>query len=335
MNSFERVFSVMEGKKPDRLPNMNILMQFAAREISVKYREYSTDYRNIVHGNLACAEKYGLDCVTVMQGPMSEAHDLGAKVIFPEDDVPYSPEPLIRAHADVKTLSTVGVPSGGKMENIVRAVESYVSQVKGELPIIGWVEGCFAEAADLMGVTEFLTTLADPDEESFIRDLLDIILEQEIIFARAQIAAGADIIGVGDAIASVAGPVFYRKLAREYEAKLLAAIQSAGAKTKLHICGNIHPFLADIPVEYCDIVDADWMVPLSDAVRILDGRCVLCGNYDPVTVLLSGTSADVDAAVRECAAVVGLKHFTAAGCEVPRHTPPENLMQIKLTAESL
>jgi len=335
MNSYQRVMSVIEGERPDKLPNLNILMQFAAREIGVKYREYATDYRNIVRGNIACAEKYGIDCVTVMQGPMSEAHDLGAKVVFPEDGVPYSPEPLIRSHADVKALSPVGIPAGGKMENIVRGVESYAAQVKGELAIIGWVEGCFAEAADLLGVTEFLTSLVDPDEEGFIRDLLDLILEQEITFAKAQIAVGADIIGVGDAIASVAGPVCYRKLAREYEEKLLSAIQAAGAKTKLHICGNIAPFLADIPVDCCDIVDVDWMVPLDEAVRLFGGRCVVSGNYDPVSVLLSGSKADVDAAVRKCAAIAGLKHCTAAGCEVPRHTPPENLLQVKLTVDAL
>jgi uroporphyrinogen decarboxylase len=335
MNSYQRVISVIEGTTPDKLPNLNIIMQFAAREIGVSYREYSTDYRNIVRGNLACAEKYGIDCVTVMQGPMSEAHDLGAKVIFPEDGVPYSPEPLIRSHADVKALSPVGIPEGGTMENIVRAVERYASQVKGELSIIGWVEGCFAEAADLTGVTEFLTLLADADEEGFIRDLLDLVLDQAVIFAKAQIAAGADIIGIGDAIASVAGPVCYRKLAREYEEKLLSAIRAAGAKTKLHICGNIAPFLADIPAEYCDIVDVDWMVPLAETAHVFGGRCAISGNYNPVSVLLYGSTADVDAAVRECASIAGLKHFTAAGCEVPRHTPSENLMQVKHTVDSL
>ena len=136
---------------------------------------------------------------------------------------------------------------------------------------------------------------------------------------------------MGDAIASVAGPAFYKKLASGYEARLLSGIKRMGAKTKLHICGNIQPLLSDIPVEYCDIVDVDWMVSLEDAVRIFDGRCAVSGNYDPVTVLLSGSTSDIDAAVRRCADVAGVRHLTSAGCEVPRHTPIENLMQVHKT----
>ena len=327
--------AVINGDKPDRIPNTNILMQFAAREIGVKYGEFSLDYKKLVQGNLVCAEKYGIDCVTVMQGPMSEANDLGAEVIFPEDGVSYSPTPLISNEQDFLKLKIVEPFEGGRMENIANAARLYKDQVKGELAIIGWVEGCFAEAADLMGVSEFLVRLADPDERPFITDVLDFILEQEIVFARAQIEAGVDIIGIGDAIASVAGPKMYEELAVRYERRLLSAIRDMGAKTKLHICGNIHPFLNHIPVALCDIVDVDWMIPIEDAARVFNGGCVISGNYDPVSVLLYGTTKDVDESVRKCASVCGLKHFTAAGCEVPRMTPPENLLQVSKTISSI
>lgn len=335
MNGYERIMAVIDGKRPDRIPNTNILMQFAAREIGVKYGEYALDYRRIVQGNLACAEKYGIDCVTVMQGPMSEACDLGAEVIFPEDAVSYSPKPFITSRLDVQKLKLVEPFAGGRMDNIVNAVRLYKDQIQGELAIIGWVEGCFAQAADLMGVSKFLLSLADPDERAFVTDVLDFILEQEILFARVQIEAGADIIGVGDAIASVAGPKLYAELGADYERRLLSAIKEMGAKTKLHICGDTHLLLNQIPKEHCDIVDVDWMVPIKDAVLAFNGECVISGNYDPVSVLLFGTQTDIDHAVRECANTCGIKHFSAAGCEVPRMTPPENLMQVKETLDGM
>lgn len=335
MNSYERIMTVINGEKPDRIPNTNILMQFAAREIGVKYRDYALNYRELVRGNLACAEKYGIDCVTVMHGPMSEAHDLGAEVVFPEDDVPYSPTPLITEQKNLLKLKVVEPFDGGTMGNIVNAIRLYNEQVKYEIAIIGWVEGCFAQAANLMGVTEFLVCLADYDKRTFVTDLLDFILEQEIVYARAQIEAGADIIGVGDAIASVAGPKMYKELARGYQCRLLSAIRNMGAKTKLHICGDIHPFLHQIPVELCDIVDVDWMVPIEDAARIFNGQCVISGNYDPVSVMMYGTLEEISTAVRGCAQACGLKHFTAAGCEVPRMTPSENLLQVKTALSSI
>ena len=197
------------------------------------------------------------------------------------------------------------------------------------MPVIGWVEGCLAEAADLRGVNELLTDLVD--DEDFVRDLMDLCLEQAIIFAKAQIAAGADIIGVGDAIASVAGPAYYRKFALPYEIKLLSAIRSMGAKTKLHICGNTTPFLEYLPVEYCDIIDLDWMVPLDRAAEIVQGRCALGGNYDPVAVLLQGTPEDVRAAVTACSRMGAQRYISAAGCEVPKATPEENFLAVANT----
>lgn len=326
---------MLDGKTPDRIPNTNILMQFSAREIGVKYREYSLDNKNLVEANLVCAEKYGIDVVTVMQSPMSEARDLGTKVFYPEDDVCYAEVPLIKDKSDLLKLKVVQPAPGGMMGNAVDSVMKYAAQVKNKVAIIGWVEGCFAQAADLIGVTDFLMNLADPDERDFVTDLLDFILEQEIVYAKAQVDAGADIIGVGDAIASVAGPTMYKELAQGYERKLLSAIRDMGVKTKLHICGSTTPFLELIPYDLVDIFDVDWMVPIDRAVELSAGRSVISGNYDPVGVLLDGTLADVDAAVRACAKICGTRHFTSAGCEVPKFTKPENLLQVYKTVLEL
>ncbi|MEF9990225.1 MAG: uroporphyrinogen decarboxylase family protein [Christensenellaceae bacterium] len=329
MNSRERIFARINGEKSDRIPNLNILMQFAAREIGVTYSQYTQDYKLLAKGNIVCAQKYGIDCVTTMSDPMREAGDRGTEVVFPPDDVPYPKVDLIQDPQDLLKLKVIQPCDSKRMGDSVRTIEQYKKEVGGELAIIGWVEGCFAEAADLRGVNHFLLDLCD--DGSFTKDLLDLCLEQAIVYARAQIEAGADIIGVGDAIASVAGPHMYRDLALGYEIKILKAIKDMGAKTKLHICGNITPFLADIPSEYVDILDVDWMVPLDEAIRLHGDKICISGNYDPVSVLLQGSTADIDKAVRDCAAIGTQKYVSSAGCETPKFTPQENLMQVHKT----
>jgi len=37
-----------------------------------------------------------------------------------------------------------------------------------------------------------------------------------------------------------------------------------------------------------DIIDLDWMVDIRKAVDIFDDRVALCGNFDPVAVMLQG-----------------------------------------------
>ena len=333
MTSKERLFSVLAGKQPDRIPNLNIIMQYAAREIGVPYSLYCRQHEKLVEGNIVCAERYGLDCVTTMSDPMKEASAFGAEVIFPEDGVPYGKKKLLADESTLLRLKVTQVCDSERMSQSVLAIERYKRLLGDDMPVIGWVEGCLAEAADLRGVNELLIDLVD--DEDFVRDLMDLCLEQAIVFAKAQIAAGADIIGVGDAIASVAGPVYYRKFTLPYEIKLLSAIHSMGAKTKLHICGNTTPFLEYLPVEYCDIIDLDWMVPLDRAAEIVQGRCALGGNYDPVAVLLQGTPEDVRAAVTACSRMGAQRYISAAGCEVPKTTPEENFLAVANTLRQL
>lgn len=353
MNAKQRVFSVLAGQKPDRIPNLNIIMQFAAREIGVPYSAYCRDYRLLCEGNIACAEKYGLDCVTTMSDPMKEASAFGAKVIFPEDGVPYAKENLLDDESKLLKLKAISPGDSERMSQSVLAVEFYKRRLGNNWPVIGWVEGCLAEAADLRGVNELLMDLVD--NETFVFDLMDVCLEHAVLFARAQIEAGADIIGVGDAIASVAGPAYYQKFALPYQIKLLSAIREMGAKTKLHICGDITPFLEHLPAQYCDIIDLDWMVPLDRAAQLYGDKCVLSGNYDPVAVLLQGTPESIRQAVIDCskaaairycsagstaprycsAGSTAVRYCSAAGCEVPKTTPAANLLAVAQTLANI
>ena len=326
MTSKERVYARINNQSVDRIPNLNILMFFAAKEIGVPYSEYCRDYRKLVHGNIVCMQKYGIDAVSAISDPLRESADMGLEIEFPEDDVPREKEFLIKEKSDLLKLKPVSPGNGQRMNDRLMAVDLFKKEVGNEFPIIGWVEGCFAMAADLRGVNQFLMDLyEDPD---FVIDLLEICLEQAMLFASAQIDAGADIIGVGDAIASVAGPLAYNDLALQYEIRLLDAIRKAGGMTKLHICGNTTPFLESLPAQHCDILDLDWMVPMDKAAELYGNLTCINGNYDPVAVLLQGSVEDVKNAVKLCANMGGMKHASAAGCEVPKHTLPANLMAV-------
>src|SRR5215469_14528815 len=104
MTSLERLNARLAGKPVDKIPNMNIVMAIAAREAKASYREFVTDYRKLVEGSIACAEKYGLDSVGVISDPMRETAAFGAKISFPENDVPYAEEPLVGDNFDLSVL---------------------------------------------------------------------------------------------------------------------------------------------------------------------------------------------------------------------------------------
>jgi uroporphyrinogen-III decarboxylase len=104
------------------------------------------------------------------------------------------------------------------------------------------------------------------------------VVEVEIAFARAQVAAGADIIGLGDAVASQVSRRAYRRFALPYEQRIFAAIHEMGALARLHICGDTSHLLADMAETSAEIIDVDWMVDMGRAAEVFGPRQSVCGN---------------------------------------------------------
>lgn len=327
MTSFERVMNRLEGKPVDKIPNMNIMMAFAADYIKVPYGKYVTDYRVLVDARLKMHEDFGVDIVSCISDPMREAHGFGAKVIIPEDDVPYCREHLISDLSQIKQLKPIDPLKNERMLDRVRAIELFKKEVKNIVPIVGWVEGALAEAADLRDISLVMMDLImEPDA---ITELFEIIYEQQRAFAKVQIEAGADFIGVGNAAASLIGPQFYEQFCLEFDKRIIKDIHDMGAKAKLHICGNTEPLLELIAKTEADIFDLDHMVDYRKAVRVLkDTKTSANGNIDPVSIFLRGSLAEMEAAVKECIEITDEKTFISGGCEIPRGTPFENLKRM-------
>jgi MtaA/CmuA family methyltransferase len=136
---------------------------------------------------------------------------------------------------------------------------------------------------------------------------------------------GADVIGMGDAAASLVGPELYVEHVLPYEKQVVDAVHDAGALVKLHICGNTGRIIADMARTGADVLDVDWMVPLAEARRQVGPTVTLCGNFDPAGVLLRGTPQTIAAAARKCIADGGERFILMPGCEVPPGTPEANM----------
>ena len=209
MTSFERFSQRLAGKPVDRPPNFDIMMQFAAHYINKPLFDYYFDYRVLVDANMAMLEHFDLDIVQAISDPFREAFDLGLHVEFPYDELPKSKSPLLQQPEDLKKLTLVKPENGKRMRDRLQAVSRFRELVGGQVPIMGWVEGALAEAADLRGVSQLMMDMFERPE--WVVELLEFCCEQEILFARAQINAGADIIGLGDAVSSQISPGWYRQ----------------------------------------------------------------------------------------------------------------------------
>ncbi|NTV38101.1 MAG: uroporphyrinogen decarboxylase [Anaerolineales bacterium] len=323
MNSLVRLKQRLLGEAVDRPPNFDILMNLAAHHIGQPLASYYHDHRVLVDANLSVLEAFDLDIVQAISDPFREAADFGLEVEFPADNLPINRKPLLVEPEDIKKLVTPDPATGPRMSDRVEAVRLFRERVGGEVPIMGWVEGALAEAADLRSVYLTMTDLVRRPE--WLEELLEICVNVEIAFARAQVQAGADIIGLGDAVASQISPAMYRRFGLPYEKRIFAAVHEMGALTRLHICGNTTRILPDMMDSGADIIDLDWMVDFGAAAEVLGNRAAICGNQDPVTVMLDGTPEQVRRITLKCMTVGGPRSISAAGCEIPDGTPHRNL----------
>lgn len=218
------------------------------------------------------------------------------------------------------------------MSDRVQAAALFRQRIGGQRLIEGWIEGPCAEAADLRGINRLMLDFYD--DPTFVRDLFDFVLEMEVAFARAQVEAGVDLVGIGDAAASLVGPQIYEEFVWPYEKRMIDRLHALGTRVRLHICGNISRVLEPIGRLGCEMVDLDYMVSVGEARRAMGPQQVLLGNLDPVRALRDGTPESVRAAVAQCHRQAGPRYIVGAGCEVPRDTPAENVRAMTEYARS-
>ena len=322
MNSYDRYTAVLQGRPIDFLPRTPILMQYAAEHVGEDYAGFASDFRVLVAANLACAAEFGMDQVSCISDPYRETQGFGASVEYIKTGPPISTHPL-KENKDFGTLMKPDPMVSERMLDRVNAARSFKKQCKENISVLGWIEGPAAEAADLRDVSDFLLDLAM--DEPYACDLMDICLETGIALAQAQVTAGADTLGIGDAIASQVSPDMYERLIQPREKTLVQSIKNMGAYVKLHICGNITRLLPGIADLGVDILDVDHMVDMQTAREAVGIEVALAGNLDPVSGILQGTPEKIQTYVRKTYDTVGNPFIVNAGCEIPSGTPPQNL----------
>jgi len=324
MNSLERYLKTLKGEQVDFLPRVPILMQFAAEYISSNYAAFASDYKVLVEANLRCREEFGFDQVSVISDPYRETQGFGGKIRYEQNHPPVCEQIVVPEITDISSLPDNPDPyQCERMLDRLLAVREFKSRVGGECSILGWVEGPAAEAADLHGVENFLMDMMlEPDA---CVALMERCTQTAIRFAQAQIAEGADTIGVGDAICSQLPPQLYRDLVWPFEKQLFEAIHAANGLVKLHICGDIThllPYLAELPI---DVLDLDHMNDPVAVRKCVGPKMAIAGRLDPVRDVLNSTPVAIRTGVLESYAKLGNPHLVMAGCEIPPGTPPENL----------
>ncbi|MFC2090318.1 uroporphyrinogen decarboxylase family protein [Bacteroidota bacterium] len=322
---FEKL--ILEGSVDERFLFRPILMHFAARYAGISYGELASDFRKLVDANIRCMEDFDTDMVGLISDPYRETAAFGAPIEFIAEGVPICKKNIVTDYQDVKALPRPDIKHSERTLDRIKGAEYYQERLKGTVPLIGWIEGPLAEACDLAGVSEVLMKLIiEPD---FIELLLDKCLQTGIDFAHAQVEAGCDIIGIGDAICSQIDRPLYDQFVKDRHKQLIEAIHEKGARVKLHICGDITHLLPSLKDLNVDILDIDWQVDPEKTLQIMGPDVIRSGNINPVSIQ-DNNAEKLTTCVHDLLAREKDRRFIlSGGCEITVLTPPENLALLR------
>lgn len=329
MRSVERVRGLIAGTPVDHLPVQPVVMMFAARHAGMLYIDYTKDGRKLAEAQAKLVRDFGIDCLLTCSDPAREVIDIAGddSVLWYEDQGPAINEERA-ALSEKSRLRSFKIPDplgGGRMHDRIKAIEILKREFGGEVPIVGWVEGPLALSQELRGLNRIMTDFVD--DPAFVKDLMDFCAEVSVVYAAAQIKAGADTIGMSDAAASMIGPRYYGEFLYPRQLRVVRSIRDSysDVMVRLHMCGKTDLLLSQMRELPVHIFELDFPTDLALGRERLGPDHVILGNVSTITDLLEGNPERVYEASRKCHAICGKYHIVGSGCEVSPMTPPENL----------
>jgi [methyl-Co(III) methanol-specific corrinoid protein]:coenzyme M methyltransferase len=196
-----------------------------------------------------------------------------------------------------------------------------------QVAIIGKVMGPWTLAYHMHGLQPFLTkTILEPDT---VRRFLDRLKEITLVFGKAQIEAGADVLCVADhATGDLIRGEMYRDFLQPIHQEITAAL---GCPLVLHICGDTLDRMGYIADAGFDAFHFESKVDATAAIAAVGSRMSLVGNVNNPTTLYTGTPEmaleETRYAISSGVQVVGPE------CAVPLRTPLDNLRAIRQAAD--
>ena len=334
MNSYERVMSAFEGKKPDRLPVVPFIREWCSKEAGIEFTEELENVEKHVYSQSYCVSEFGYDVVWDLCACHSESEAMGSVLKIAKGYLPSLLKPAVEDYeTDLPKLKLFDPYQNKRLSMILEGTRRLKRRFDGEVPVIGYIQAPLRHASMLRGSENVMRDMYKQKQN--LKKLLDIAFSSLIVYAVSVISAGADIIIVSDPSSS--GDAISKKHWEEWgfalTRKLVELIKRSGVKTILHICGDTTDRLEGLAKTGVDCLSLDEAVDFEKARKILGPNFCLMGNVS-TTLLAMGSPKEVEKATREVIRKAGKNGplLVSGGCILPEICPAENIRSMVNTA---
>lgn len=282
MNAKERLAKAMHREKTDRPPcicpggMMNMITTDLMDAAEISWPEAHLDAEMMAKLAVAnyeqgCFENVGVPfCMTV------EAEALGAEVTMGSRI--YEPHVTgygLQSVTEWERMTPMNMEEG-RAKIVLDAIRILKSK-NLDAPIIGNITGPISTASSLMEPVIFYKELRKKPEAA--HHYLQLVTDEIAKFARAQVAAGADVIAIADpsGTGEILGPKLFKEYAVKYINQILDSLQEEKMGTIVHICGQMKSVYTQAEGLHSDVLSFDSCVAMREARKSL-AHHALMGN---------------------------------------------------------
>jgi uroporphyrinogen-III decarboxylase len=309
------------------MPVFSFTVEFYATQAGVRDGDLRENVDRAVACQLEALRRYDEDWAIVFPDDYIEFEPLGLPMRS-DPDLPAIPTAYLPFERD--TLRGFRIPDAARAMRMPLQLEMLrrVKRAVGDTALVmGRVAAPFSALALVYGIQPAM--LATRDDPRLLADNLRFFVEHQAAFGQAQLAAGADLVWLGDCCAASCflGPGPYARFAFEPAFQTAEALGRAGGLVIYHNAETSPAHLryqVQLPVQAVNVGERNG-ARIAELKRQLAPKLCLMGNFDP-KLLRDATPHEVEAAAEQMIRenLPGGHYIFCTGEGVMRTTPPAN-----------
>jgi len=224
----------------------------------------------------------GVDAAIIFSDILVVPEAMGLKYEMIEKRGPLFPK-TIETKSDVDQL----ISDPEALHYVTDAIKLTKKELNGRVPLIGFAGApwtIFAYMIEGSGSKTFSKArkmlYTNPE---LSHTLLDKITDTTILYLKAQIAAGADLVQLFDSWAGILNPIHYQTFAIPYIKKIASAITEVPVTIFAKDAYFAREWIAGLE---CQVVGMDWNMDVEETKKMTKGK-TLQGNLDPCVLYSS------------------------------------------------
>ena len=258
----------------------------ALRDKFKDFKEYIKTPDAVCEATLQPVNILGVDAAIIFSDILVIPEAMGLTYEMVEKRGPYFPK-TIQNQQDVNNLS---IATKEDLSYVTDAIQLTKRALNGSVPLIGFagapwtilaymVEGSGSKT--FSNARKFLYT-----QPALAHQLLEKITQSTIIYLKAQIAAGVDIVQIFDSWAGILPPNQYNEFSLPYIARICDAITEVPT---IVFAKDAYFARNELSAISCAVVGLDWCMNIAES-RILMPNKTLQGNLDPCVLYADQTT---------------------------------------------